>query len=98
MSAHALPRINAAPRSWLRRVLDIAADAAAAAARAWRDRRRLEREQRELAMLAELDPRMLRDIGAPPSMEGEANAWRDACRAEREHLRLGGGTIDTRFW
>ncbi len=48
--------------------------------------------------MAELDPRMLRDIGAPDWMEAEAHALRAARRDEREQLRLEGAAINTRFW
>ena len=72
--------------------------AAAAARERWRAHRRFEREHREIAMLAELDPRVLKDIGAPAWLEAEAEGRRHACLAERALLRIGGSGIDTRFW
>jgi hypothetical protein len=98
MQATALSRPHADARAWPSRTWQRALDAATALRLAWRDRARLDREQRERALMAELDPRTLRDIGAPDWLEAEAHALREACNAEREQLRVGGATIDTRYW
>jgi hypothetical protein len=98
MHTTTLPCAPAAARHGLHRAWCAVLDAAAAMRLAWHDRARLDREHRERALIAELDPRMLRDIGAPDWLEGEARALRDACRDEREQLRMGGAVIDTRYW
>ncbi len=48
----------------------------------------MERELRELAVVAELDPRMLRDVGAPPGLRHGPAEERERRRLER--LLLGG--------
>jgi hypothetical protein len=98
MQATALSRPQSRTRARPWRTWQWLLDAATALRLAWRDRARLDREQRERAQMAELDPRMLRDIGAPDWLEAEAHALREACSAEREHLRVSGAAIDTRYW
>ena len=98
MHTTALRRARAGTPPWPQRAWQTLVDAAAAARLAWLDRQRLDREHRERAMMAELDPRTLRDIGAPDWLQGEARALRDACNDEREQLRVGGAVIDTRYW
>ena len=93
LSTHATTRGH-----WLVRALEAFTEAAAAARLGWHQRRQLDREHRERMLLAELDPRVLSDIGAPDWMEAEAGARRAACNYEREQLRIGGAAIDTRYW
>jgi hypothetical protein len=62
--------------------------------RRWRDavraRRQLDRDLRELADVAALDARMLRDIGAPEWAQAEADERRDIRRIGRESMAFGG--------
>ena len=97
MNTIILPPRLGSPRPWHSRAWRFLINAAAAAAQSWRERQRMEREHRERALLAELDPRVLSDIGAPDWLEAEAYALRDAHRAERDQLRLSGAAIDTRY-
>ena len=88
-------------RQALQRTWRHAVRGAAAARERWRAHRRFEREHREhreIALLAELDPRVLKDIGVPEWLEAEAEERRSACLAERDLLRIGGSGIDRRFW
>ena len=61
----------------------------------WRDAWRLHRcrveTRREIALAAELDPRVLRDIGAPDHLFAEALARRQAAEDHRERLLRGAG-------
>lgn len=98
MNATILTGTSLLTRHGLRYAWQTVLDAAAAARLAWQTRQRLDREHRERALMAELDPRMLRDIGAPDWLEGEARALREACHDEREQLRLDGASINTRYW
>ena len=58
-----LPNHSPVYHPWLVRWCDDAAARLRSLRARWRARRELERSLRELATVAELDPRMLRDIG-----------------------------------
>jgi hypothetical protein len=54
----------------------------------WHQARRLRREHEALR---ELDPATLRDLGAPPWLQADAQAYRESQRFERALLSLQGG-------
>jgi hypothetical protein len=98
MHTRSLPRWIARSQSWWSRIAVHTHHTLTALRRAWHQRRRLDRELRERALAAELDPRMLRDIGAPEWLQAEAAALRQARRDQRERLRMGVVNGDGRFW
>ena len=93
-----MPRTVVVPPNWLRRARDHLAAALAALRRARRHSEVLAHERRQAALLAELDPRVLRDIGAPAWLEAEARGRRDARTEQRESLRMGAAAVGARDW
>lgn len=80
MSTHVIPL----RRPWfapLQRLIAAAADVV----QTWRAERR---HRRELALMAELEPHMLDDIGADDEMRARAEAHREARIAEQLTLRV----------
>lgn len=59
------------------------------AAQAWAAWRALRRQAQELALLRELSPGTLEDIGAPPWLQQEAAAHRQAQALRRSYWRMG---------
>lgn len=84
LPAHATPLRPTGAREWLTSVVT-----------GWRDAWRLGRcraeTRRAIALAAELDPRVLRDIGAPEPLFTEALARRQAAEDHRERLLRGAG-------
>jgi hypothetical protein len=90
MDTRALARTTTLSRPWPAR----AWDGICAAWRHWREaaraRRQLDRDLRELAVVAELDARVLRDIGAPDWAQAEADERHQSRRVTRDSMAFGG--------
>lgn len=82
---------------WPRRLRDALARRLARFGAQLAEHRRIDRELRELAEAASLDPRMLRDVGLPDWARDEAARRGQAIDARRA-ATLGDGAAGVRFY
>jgi hypothetical protein len=76
-------------RPWHERLLDSAADGLKLLQAAWRRRAERRKLERDLDALADMDELLLRDIGAPDWLIGQAAVRRDSDRQRLMELQAG---------